>query len=787
MNRPDRRITTFIAIALFFALVPLLNHHASAVVDAQAPPDISLEPRVEDISSLVWQGSFRLSGDLFGSDVNCGGLSCATFAYGGTALGFRHDAALNQDSLFMVGHDQGQLATEVGVPALSQGPALTDLSIATVLQLFSDPTEGRMESVNPGSGTQKKIGGLFVYQDKLYTTVFDFYDGASTQLVSHFVSSPDLSIKGDVVGPQRVKYCIGAVDCLRAGYLDGYFGVVPPEWQGPMGGPVLNGNCCLNVISRTSWGPAVFTIDPAQLGVPDATGQLPDVFAQPLVYYFSDGSAREAATGHFHALAEDVLRPADPPYFGGNDACHNTSALFNCSSEVRGVVWPQGTRSVLFFGRQGLGSICYGQGTSDQTLHGQPVDPVNQPDVVYCFDPADHNKGFHAWPYAHYVWAYDANDMRNVHDGVVMPWDIKPYKVFQLNLPLDTPYGVPGDTQSRHIGGAAYDPATGRIFVSQTYEDGRTPVIHVFKLDLGLPTPPPPTPVASALTSPVAGSTLASSQQLFAWDAGVSVTRYKIDVGTTPGGSDIFAGTLGIALQQLVTGLPTDGSTVNVRLSSEINGALQFADYTFVAFTNHAPVVSPIAAQTSVTGTAVTLQVIATDQDGDPLSYAASNLPTGLTIGATGAITGTPTVAGDFTVTITATDGLLKGQASFVWHVTSPTPPPPFLVKSIVNPGPRQNREGDGIDLAIRLVLTQPTTTTRIPAGLGAFSATGLPGGLMIDPRFGHIIGRIAVGAASATPYHVTVSFTETVSKHVVTTTFDWTVTRRSTTGGSRR
>ena len=32
--------------------------------------------------------------------------------------------------------------------------------------------------------------------------------------------------------------------------------------------------------------------------------------------------------------------PAAPPYFGGDDACHNTSALFNCSSEVRGVVFP---------------------------------------------------------------------------------------------------------------------------------------------------------------------------------------------------------------------------------------------------------------------------------------------------------------------------------------------------------------------------------------------------------------------------------------------------------------
>jgi hypothetical protein len=229
--------------------------------------------------------------------------------------------------------------------------------------------------------------------------------------------------------------------------------------------------------------------------VRDAAGELPDIPASPLVYYFSDGSAPSDNTGSFHALTEDVLRPADPVY-PIDDACHNTSALFNCSSEVRGIVFPQGTRSVLFFGRQGLGNICYGQGTSDKALHGQFVDPVNDPDVNYCFDPADHNKGFHAWPYAHYVWAYDALDFKRVRDGLASPWDLKPYKVFRLNLPLDTTFGDAADVQSRRIGGAAYDPSTGRVFLSQMFDDGRSPIIHVFKMDLG--TPPPPPPAASA-------------------------------------------------------------------------------------------------------------------------------------------------------------------------------------------------------------------------------------------------------------------------------------------------
>jgi hypothetical protein len=489
------------AIALLLACAPLLTGRAG--VGAQAPGDLSLEPRVEDISSLAWQGSFRVSDQIFGSDTNCGGTSCATFAYGGSSLAFRHNAVTGQDSLFLVGHDQGQLVAEIFVPSsLGTGPAVSSLPIAGMAQSFADPSDGRMESVNPGSGTAKKIGGLLVYQNKLYSSVYDFYDGGSTQLTSHFVSSPDLGVIGDAVGPQRLKFCIGETDCLRAGFFDGYFGLVPSEWQAALGGPVLNGNCCLNVISRTSWGPAAFTIDPAQLGVRDAAGALPDIPASPLVYYFSDGSAPSDNTGRFHALTEDVLRPADPVY-PIDDACHNTSALFNCSSEVRGIVFPQGTRSVLFFGRQGLGNICYGQGTSDKALHGQFVDPVNDPDVNYCFDPADHNKGFHAWPYAHYVWAYDALDFKRVRDGLASPWDLKPYKVFRLNLPLDTTFGDAADVQSRRIGGAAYDPSTGRVFLSQMFDDGRSPIIHVFKMDLGTPPPPPPPPPpANPLVNP---------------------------------------------------------------------------------------------------------------------------------------------------------------------------------------------------------------------------------------------------------------------------------------------
>ena len=78
--------------------------------------------------------------------------------------------------------------------------------------------------------------------------------------------------------------------------------------------------------------------------------------------------------------------------------------------------------------------------------------------------------------------------------------------------------------------------------------------------------------------------------------------------------------------------------------------------------------------QTTATGTAVSLQVHATDSAaGQTLSYSATGLPAGLSISSsTGLISGTPTTAGTSSVTVTATDTTgASGSASFTWTVSS--------------------------------------------------------------------------------------------------------------------
>ncbi|HMC68932.1 MAG TPA: HYR domain-containing protein, partial [Mycobacteriales bacterium] len=422
--------------------------------------------------NLAYDGTFRVPSGFFrGPNLTPWQFDRAMFDYGGTALAFNPA----NNSLFVVGHDQAQLVAEIAIPPLVRSATVAGLNTASLLQPFTDATDGRLSQVstdplNPPDVTIK-IGGLLPYQDRLYASAYIYYDGRSSQKLSHFASGLDLSASNDTVGPFEVNRpdCDPSTgqNCLGAGFFDGYFARVPSAWQPALGGPVLNGNCCLGVIGRTSFGPSLFAIDPLKLGT---TVPLP---AKPLVYY------PEA-----HPLLEPGLQPCLDratcnPFIDGWNA---NSALFNGVTEVRGAVFPEGTHSVLLFGRQGgfgasptlpgSGAFCYGFGTNVPALVG--TTPPGEIDH-YCYDPEDGSKGVHGYPYRYYVWAYDANDLAAVAAGRVDPFAVRPYAVWPLTIPFSS-------TGSTHLGGAAYDPQSGRVFIAQYQGDGNLPLIHVLKL-----------------------------------------------------------------------------------------------------------------------------------------------------------------------------------------------------------------------------------------------------------------------------------------------------------------
>jgi hypothetical protein len=91
--------------------------------------------------------------------------------------------------------------------------------------------------------------------------------------------------------------------------------------------------------------------------------------------------------------------------------------------------------------------------------------------------------------------------------------------------------------------------------------------------------------------------------------------------------------------------------------------------------TDRPPVVTNPGPLTSFPGVGVTMAAPAVDPDGDPMRFTAVNLPPGITINwLTGAISGTPTTLGVFSVVITASAGGETGQAFFSWSIVSPLP-----------------------------------------------------------------------------------------------------------------
>jgi serine protease len=85
------------------------------------------------------------------------------------------------------------------------------------------------------------------------------------------------------------------------------------------------------------------------------------------------------------------------------------------------------------------------------------------------------------------------------------------------------------------------------------------------------------------MSSPTSGSTLTSSTITFSWTAGTEVTQYHLYIGTTAGGSDVYSMNQGASLSVTVAGLPTNGSTLYVRLWSLIAGSWGYNDYTYTA------------------------------------------------------------------------------------------------------------------------------------------------------------------------------------------------------------
>ena len=201
-------------------------------------------------------------------------------------------------------------------------------------------------------------------------------------------------------------------------------------------------------------------------------------------------------------------------------------------------------------------------------------------------------------------------------------------------------------------------------------------------------------------------------------------------------------------------------------------GSASISDTWTVADSNQVPTLIAPANQSNVPGDMVSVQLQASDRNGDQLLYSASGLPPGLTIdGVTGEIYGTLDPSADFnspySVTVTAANQTKSANQTFTWAVTEPSEVP--LLPPLSD---QANAIGDPV--AVLLSATDPNGDPL------SYTVTGLPPGVSLDPSSGQLTGTIDPSAVLNTPYLVSVQASNGAAS--ATQTFAWTIVPVSVT-----
>ncbi|MFJ8623268.1 RICIN domain-containing protein [Kitasatospora sp. NPDC093550] len=163
--------------------------------------------------------------------------------------------------------------------------------------------------------------------------------------------------------------------------------------------------------------------------------------------------------------------------------------------------------------------------------------------------------------------------------------------------------------------------------------------------------------------APTVGGASGVGQQWFIQPSGTEyrlVNRYSgLVLGLTAPGTP--AETTPARSWTDTTGSPVGGGRTEARQSLTLTPTGKAAET--VALTSPGD-------QSGTVGQAVSLQLTATDSLGKRLTFSATGLPAGLSVSASGLVSGTPTGPGVAKVTVTASSGSARASAAFTWTVT---------------------------------------------------------------------------------------------------------------------
>ena len=264
------------------------------------------------------------------------GESSNSFDWGGMGLAVSEDG----NSLYVGGHVYNQSLGRVSIPNPIGGTA----------SLIQSPKS--VPGSVGGGGTSTELSGALVYNGRLIVQKRIPYDNSGSGSTH---AAGNLNISG--------FSSFGRLSNIpSAQFANGYMGIIPSEWQSLLGGPAFTGNSVMSINSLCSNGPSFYVFNPDNVG---------------------SGSISSIPLMHFSYPDHMLANPGS-----AND-------LFSRADQYNaGIVFPSGTRSVLFWARHGYGRPTYKQD-----------------------DGCGGGQGEGARPYRRQITAFDANDLLAVKNG----------------------------------------------------------------------------------------------------------------------------------------------------------------------------------------------------------------------------------------------------------------------------------------------------------------------------------------------------------------------------------
>lgn len=421
---------------------------AIPVADASTSEELLADPPATDLISpqdLQYMGAFRLPE----------GSNESTWEYSGYAMTFypagdpTGPADTTPGSLFILGHDQQQMVSELAIPQpiISDSKNLEELNTAETLQPFADITNGMFGYLEiPRAGL-----AYLPDPDGLSAGLLHFAWGQHLQYfeASHGWSGIDLS-DPQPAGPWHFGDYTNYIS-------NDYLFEIPPEWAASIGADYRLASGRFRDGQWSGLGPALLAYAPFPATAPAAAGTTITTIKPLLLYGSTLAEIPEIQ------LDENVRMES-----------------FSEPDEWSGAAWltTADQAAVIFVGTKAIGRSWYGFGNGVEF-------PISEdPNTVYPEVPdwPHDSRGYWSEEIAGQILFYNPHDLVAVANGTMQSGEPQPYAVLDLNPYLYDP-GFDYEADKNYVLGAvAFDRENGILYIVERRADEEKSIIHVFEI-----------------------------------------------------------------------------------------------------------------------------------------------------------------------------------------------------------------------------------------------------------------------------------------------------------------